>query len=93
MKSYQDFCKSEDESTEFIKPADLSRRLKSLGYDHKKTRDGNLYGLKIITLQEDDTVVKDYANLSEEEIEAMLADDLYEDQKIERAGDCDDVVM
>ena len=48
--------------------------------------------MKIISL-EDDTGVKDYANLSEEEIEAMLADDLYEDQKIERAGGCDDVVM
>ena len=93
LNSYQDFCKSEDESSEFIKPADLSRRLKSLGYDHKKTRDGNRYGLKIITLQENDTGSIDYANLSEEEIEAMLADDLYEDQKIERAGGCDDVVM
>lgn len=91
--SYQDFCMSEDESSEFIKPSDLSRRLKSLGYDHKKTRDGNRYGLKIITLQENDTGSIDYANLSEEEIEAMLADDLYEDQKIERAGGCDDVVM
>lgn len=90
--SYQDFCKSEDELTEFTKATDLSRRLKSLGYEFKKTRDGNRYGMKIATLK-DDTGAKDYANLSEEEIEEMLADDFYEDQKIERADGCDDVVM
>ena len=48
--------------------------------------------MKIATPQ-DDTDSKDYADLSEEEIEEMLADDFYEDQKIERAGGCDDVVM
>lgn len=90
--SYQDFCKSEDELTEFTKATDLSRRLKSLGYEFKKTRDGNRYGMKIATPQ-DDTDTKDYANLSEEEIEEMLADDFYEGQKIERAGGCDDAVM
>lgn len=68
MEEYKSFCVDECESQQISNAAQLGRKLKALGHNSLKCRDGKKYGLR--KRQEDGTQIE----ASREEVEKLVAD-------------------
>ena len=57
FRKYEAFCRDDDLQVNITSPAGLGRKLKSLGYQNKKGREGMRYGLRESVIDFDDTPV------------------------------------